>query len=344
MHRVGVVGATGAVGRELLGVLEKREFPCEAPLLFGSKGGQTVESGKWGPLDVSPFSVEGVSGLDVVFLAASGDFAKEYADKIAAVVKTCVVDNSSALRLRDDVPLVVPEVNGHLCKGAKLIANPNCTTAIAIMALAPIFAAFGLRKVVVSTYQAASGAGAAGMRELRDGITPALQNIKDDGCFEGASTAEVFAHPLPFNVVPHIDKFQANGYTKEEMKVTWETKKILGFDPKGDDGPKVSCTAVRIPTLRAHSEAITVETEKPCPAAACLDVLSDAPGLTVKDDPGDNLYPMPLTATGAFDVEVGRVRQNIVFGENGLDLFVCGDQLLRGAALNAVLIAEKALS
>lgn len=343
---VGVVGATGAVGHELLGVLAKRKFPITGkPSLFGSKGGQVVATDAWGDLGVEAYDIEKVKGLDVVFLAASGDFARANADEIASVVKGLVVDNSSALRLRPDVPLVVPEVNGDLCKRSKLIANPNCTTAIAMMALYPLFALFGLKKVIVSTYQAASGAGAAGMKELKQGIaTTGSAHIKDDGCFgEQKLPAEVFVHPLAFNVIPHIDKFQDNLYTKEEMKVSWETKKILGFDFDSPDEPLVSCTAVRIPTLRAHAEAITIETEKPCTPEEARAAFANAPGVRLVDEPANNVYPMPLTATGEYDVEIGRLRRNVVFGDRGLDMFVCGDQLLRGAALNAVLIAEKAL-
>jgi len=348
--QVGIVGATGAVGREILGVLEARGFPVKgAPALFGSKGGQTVEAGKWGNVAVRKFDVEEVRGFDVVFLAASGDFALKYAEEIAAVVaeKGIVVDNSSALRLRADVPLVVPEVNGELCASSKLVANPNCTTAIAMMALYPIFAAFGLKKVIMSTYQAASGAGAAGMAELRSGVADLQDQVREDGRFNADKPFpnDVFAHPLPFNVIPHIDSFQPNLYTKEEMKVTWETKKILGFDPFDNDAePRVSCTAVRIPTLRAHSEAITVETRDPVTPDAARRVLEKFPGVAVVDDPDQQAYPMPLSATGLYDVEVGRIRQNLVFGQNGLDIFVSGDQLLRGAALNAVLIAEKAIN
>ena len=221
------------------------------------------------------------------------------------------------------------------------------------MALFPLFAMFGLKKVIVSTYQAASGAGAAGMAELRDGIALAStggdQFVDPMGRFKEKVPNKEFAHPLAFNVIPHIDKFQDNGYTKEEMKVTWECRKILGFppipsadDPTGADAPpKVSCTAVRIPTLRAHSEAITIETVKPITPQAARDCLTGFPGLYVADDTDNELYPMPITSTGNYDVEVGRIRQNDVFGENGLDFFICGDQLLRGAALNAVLIAEK---
>jgi len=353
--KVGIVGATGAVGKELIGVLEKRGFPCgdAGPSLFGSKGGKSVDTSKWGALTTEAFSLDAVKGFDVVFLAASGTFAEEYARKIGDVLAEggVVVDNSSALRYDDDVPLVVPEVNGALCKDAKVIANPNCTTAIALMALFPLFAAFGLKRVIVSTYQAASGAGKAGMDELKQGISDCVAEgapyLEEDGTFGAEkSVNSEFAHPLAFNVIPHIDKFQDNGYTKEEMKVTWECRKILGFPPlpsEADTGkePKVSCTAVRIPTLRAHSEAITIETEKPITPEAARAALTGFPGLRVADDTANSVYPMPITSTGDYDVEVGRIRRNEVFGENGLDFFVCGDQLLRGAALNAVLVAEK---
>jgi aspartate-semialdehyde dehydrogenase len=354
--KVAIVGATGAVGQEIIGVLEKRGFPVAgSPTLFGSKGGKTVQTGQWGALTTEAFSVEATKGYDVVFLAASGDFAIKYAREIGAGLSEngVVVDNSSALRYDDDVPLVVPEVNGQLCKGAKVVANPNCTTAIALMALYPLFLAFGLKKVIVSTYQAASGAGAAGMAELKAGIANAVQkdstNLEEDGRFGATPIANSeFAHPLAFNVIPHIDKFQANGYTKEEMKVTWECRKVLGFSPIPSDQdtglePKISCTAVRIPTLRAHSEAITIKTEKPVTVEAARAALTGFPGLAIADDTANNLYPMPITSTGNYDVEVGRIRQSEVF-ENGLDFFICGDQLLRGAALNAVLVAEKARS
>ena len=235
----------------------------------------------------------------------------------------------SAFRYDKDIPLVVPEINGDETKKSKLIANPNCTTAIALMALWPLHKLFGLKKVIVSTYQAASGAGQPGMDELQEGTKAVLNG----------ETAEnkIFAHPLPFNVIPHIDKFQENGYTKEEMKVTWETRKICGLP---DDFP-LSCTAVRIPTIRAHSESIVVETEKPVDVAKAKAALKDAPGVLLTDDPESNLYPMPMSATGQYDVQVGRVRKNLVFGDYGLEFFVCGDQLLRGAALNAVLVAEE---
>ncbi|MFA5821301.1 MAG: aspartate-semialdehyde dehydrogenase, partial [Candidatus Gracilibacteria bacterium] len=190
-----------------------------------------------------------------------------------------------------------------------------------------LYKEFGLKKIIVSTYQATSGAGAQAMQELLDQTREVLEGRQ--------AKAVKFAHPIPFNLIPHIDKFQENGYTKEEMKVAWETWKIFG-----DKEIKISCTAVRIPTLRAHSESIVIETEKPVNAEKAREVLSKMSGLKVVDDPSKNLYPMPLNVSGKFDVEVGRIRQNLVFGEHGLEFFVCGDQLLRGAALNAVEIAK----
>jgi aspartate-semialdehyde dehydrogenase len=228
--------------------------------------------------------------------------------------------------------LVIPEINGECTKLSKLIANPNCTTAIGLMALWPLHKAFGLKKIIMSTYQAASGAGQPGMDELLEGTAAYLAGEKP--------TNNIFAHPLPFNVIPHIDVFQENGYTKEEMKVVWESRKICGLP---DDFP-VSCTAVRIPTIRAHSESIVVETEKPVDLALARQVLADQPGLDLVDDTANQQYPMPIGATGQDNVQVGRVRKSLIFGDYGLELFVCGDQLLRGAALNAVLVAEEMIA
>jgi aspartate-semialdehyde dehydrogenase len=327
---VGVIGATGAVGVELINVMFDRKFPVGELTLFASErsAGKTVET-KFGTKTVALFSVEEAKQCDIVFLAVSGDFAKEYAPKIAE--GALVIDNSSAFRLNDDVPLIVPEINGDLAKKAKLIANPNCTTAIAAVALWPLHKAFGLKKVFVSTYQAASGAGQPGMNELREGLASGLkgEEIK----------AEVFSYPLAFNVIPHIDTFQDNGYTREEMKVTWETRKIFG----APDLP-VSCTAVRIPTERTHSESIVVETEKAVTPKEAREVLAKAAGVTLVDDPANLKYPMPMTATKQYNVEVGRIRTNLIFGDHGLELFVAGDQLLKGAALNAVQIAEASIA
>jgi len=327
--RVGVVGATGAVGRELVDVLGRRRFPMSSLRLFASsRSAGTKVKTPLGEAAIEPFSDEAVRDLDLALLAVSGDFAKAHAPRMVEAGVT-VVDNSSAFRLQDEVPLVVPEVNARAIGGAKLIANPNCTTAILVVALEPLRQAFGLRRVIVSTYQAASGAGAEGMAELERETRRVL--------VEGAKAQnEVFRWPLAFNVIPQIDGFQPNGYTREEMKVVWESRKIMGVP----DLP-ISCTAVRIPTMRVHAEAVTIETERPVTPEAAREVLRGAKGVRVVDDPANGLYPMPLTATGQDDVEAGRIRANPVFGDRGLDLFLCGDQLLKGAALNAVQIAER---
>jgi aspartate-semialdehyde dehydrogenase len=284
----------------------------------------------FGDKKVEEFSLAASRECDVVFLAVSGDFALEWVPQITANNGPLVIDNSSAFRYDKDVPLIVPEINIDAAKKSKsrLIANPNCTTAIALMALKPLHDAFGIKRAIISTYQAASGAGAEGMTELQEG-SAAMANGKE-------AVNKVFAHRLPFNLIPHIVKFLEDGYTKEERKVTWETRKIMDLP----DLP-VSCTSVRIPTLRAHAESITIETERKIDMALAYKVLGTFPGLKLTDDVKNNVYPMPLTASTKYDVEVGRVRKNDVFGEYGLDLCVGGDQLLRGAALNAVIIAEE---
>jgi len=332
--KVGIVGATGAVGIEVYDCLFKRNFPVQELHLFASvrSAGKEVDT-PYGKVTIEEFSVEKARMCNIVFLAVSGAFALEHAEAICAGDGPVVIDNSSAFRYKDDIPLIIPEINGHLVAGAKLIANPNCTTAIAAVALWPLHQAFIIKKLIVSTYQAASGAGAEGMEELRVGSLSQLQTGK-------IPDSSVFTHPLPFNVIPHIDKFQENGYTKEEMKVTWETHKIFGVTA---EDLKVTCTAVRIPIMRAHSEAITIETEKRCTAQEARTILAKAPGCKLVDNVTENVYPMPINATSEFDVEVGRIRESLVFEPCGLELFVSGDQLLRGAALNAVLIAEKLL-
>lgn len=327
-YSVGIVGATGAVGEEILSVMEKKNFPVSQLKLFASakSAGKKVESALYGSISMEEFSFEAASKLDVVLLAVSGEFALEWAEKLADA-GVLVIDNSSAFRYRDDVPLCIPEINIKVAKGKRLVANPNCTTSIALMALWPIHQKYTIKKVIMSTYQAASGAGVPGMTELMDGMADIVNG--------GEAKNKVFAHVLPYNVIPHIDVFQENMYTKEEMKVSWESRKIMNAPEM-----KLSCTAVRIPTLRAHSESITLETALPINAADVRLLLSTAAGVEVVDDPLHLKYPMPITATKKWDVEVGRIRNNDVFGEFGLDLFVSGDQLLRGAALNAVNIAE----
>ena len=355
-YKVAIVGATGAVGIEIIRVLHAHAFPLQssissdtaAPSLYASarSSGKVIDT-PYGGLTIKEFDCKKVKdeGYDIVFLCVSGSFSKKYARELGSLNEDgkapLVIDNSSAFRLEDDVPLVVPEINSNsIPDGCKLIANPNCTTAIAVMALWPLHCKFKISKIIMSTYQAASGAGAPGMDELVEGCQKLLgevDEIENFSCETVKSVTKntVFAHPLPFNVIPHIDSFQSNGYTKEEMKVTWETQKIFN-----EPDLRVSCTAVRVPTLRAHSEAITIETVKPITPKLAKDTLETEPGVKVVDCVDELVYPMPLTATKKEDVEVGRFRQSLVFGDQGLDMFVVGDQILRGAALNAVLIAE----
>jgi len=332
---VGIIGCSGAVGEEMLKCLQDRDFPTEKVRLFAKRAaGTVVKTEKYGDITVEEFTLEAAQECEVCLLAVSGDFSTEWSPKISGGPKnTCVIDNSSAWRYTDSVPLVVPEINGGKNSEAPLVANPNCTTAVGAMALYPLHKKYGLKKVIMSTYQAASGAGAEGMAELETGI-------KEFAATGTVSPPEFFAHQLPFNVIPQIDAFQENGYTKEEMKVTWELQKIFGLS----DDVKVSCTAVRVPTLRAHSESIVIETEKKVDPDEARELLKNSEGVKVVDDPGSLLYPMPLNATGNYDVEVGRIRQSIIFGDKGLEFFVSGDQLLRGAALNCVIIAEQAVA
>ncbi|HEX2863575.1 MAG TPA: aspartate-semialdehyde dehydrogenase [Deinococcales bacterium] len=324
--RVAIVGATGAVGREFLHLLEQTTLPVTELLLYASprSAGSRLEfSGRETAVQALP---DGPLPADVVLASAGAGLSRaRAADWVAG--GAVIIDNSSAFRMDDNVPLVVPEVNGEAALNHQgIIANPNCTTAIAVVAVAPLHRAFGVRRMIVSTYQATSGAGAKGMDELLHG-TRAFLDARE-------TTPSAFPHPIAFNLIPHIDVFLDNGYTKEEMKVVWETRKIMGTP----DLP-VSCTAVRVPTLRAHAESITLELERPATPDEARAVLAGAPGVRVTDDPARRDYPMPLVATGRKDVDVGRVRASLVF-PGGLDLFVCGDQLLKGAAWNAVQIAE----
>jgi len=330
MKKIGIIGSTGAVGQEILEVLAEKKFPFSDLHLYASarSAGKTIKT-PFGETIIEEFSVESAGECDIVFIAVGGDFAKEFAPQLAEKgVK--VIDNSSAFRRNINVPLVIPQINKSKISDHNIIANPNCTTAILGMPLYPIYKEFGLKKVIVSTYQATSGSGQPGMNELINESKNYLagEEVKND----------IFAYPIPFNLIPHIDVFQENDYTKEEMKVTWETQKIFN-----NEKIKISCTAVRIPTLRAHAESVTIETEKPVNVARVREILSQAEGVDLVDEISENQYPMPLTATKKYNVEVGRIRKNIVFGEHGLDFFVCGDQLLRGAALNAVEIAEELL-
>lgn len=300
-YSIGIVGATGAVGKEIRNCLEDRGIiEVDKLRFFGSErsAGKTVTTKNHGDVEIELFDVDAARECDVVFLAVDGDFSLAHAEAISKGDDGAVViDNSSAFRYKPEIPLVVPEINGECTKKSKLIANPNCTTAIGLMALWPLIKTFGVKKVIMSTYQASSGAGQPGMDELTEGTKKYLEG--DMKSHDGIEN-KIFAYPLPFNVIPQIDKFQENGYTKEEMKVTWETRKICDL---GDDVP-ISCSAVRIPTIRAHSEVIILETEKEVDIELARKILEEAPGVLVKDDPETLTYPMPLTATGSY--EIGR--------------------------------------
>jgi aspartate-semialdehyde dehydrogenase len=328
--KLAIVGASGAVGHELLSVLEKSNLQYTELRLYASpRSAGTVLTCRGQKLTVE-IMPEGTIEADVILASAGGSISKSQAP-IWAAGGAVVIDNSSAFRYDDQIPLIVPEINGdvleqHDWSEGGIVANPNCTTAIAVMVLAPIHQKYGIKRAIISTYQATSGAGAKGMSELLEQTKNALE--------EKPVVSEVFAHSIVFNVIPHIDSFQDNGYTKEEMKVAWETRKIMRAP-----NIRLSCTAVRIPTLRTHSEAITLELENPADPAEVRTLLGTAPGVEVRDNPSQKLYPMPLTASGKYDVEVGRIRSSQVF-DGGIDLFVAGDQLLKGAALNAVQIAE----
>ncbi len=325
--KIAILGATGVVGNETLKCLEalKVEFD-ELILLASARSAGKVLSTPFDNITVQEVNEAAFEGTNYAIFSAGGETSKHWAP-IANKKGCTVIDNSSAFRYQDEIPLIVPEINSDATGNAKLIANPNCTTAILAVALYPIYKNFGLKRVIASTYQATSGGGKAAMDELEAQTKNYLERK------EISNTN--FAHPIPFNLIPQIDKFQENGYTREEMKVTWETRKIFGVPDL-----KISCTAVRIPTFRAHAESVTVETEKPINPDQVREILKKSPSVKVVDDPENLQYPMPLTSTKKFDVEVGRIRKNDVFGDHGLDFFVCGDQLLKGAALNAVQILQ----
>ncbi|MDD2716663.1 MAG: aspartate-semialdehyde dehydrogenase [Candidatus Wallbacteria bacterium] len=324
---IGIFGVTGAVGQELLSVIERKSFPVRNLRVFAStrSAGKKIDT-YLGKVIVEDAGTADFTGLDLAFFAIGGGWPRENAPK-ATAAGCYVIDNSSTFRYDKNVPLIIPQVNPEAIGKSKLIANPNCTTAIAIIPIYHVYKKFGIRKAIFSTYQAASGAGTEGITELLSTTREYL-----DG---NPGRHEVFPHPLAFNLIPQIDVFQKNGYTKEEMKVVWETRKILG-----NENLAISCTAVRIPTVRAHSEAITLETDKKITPTAVKKLFSDVDGLDLVDDPASQRYPMPIQSAGKYNVEVGRIRQSLVFGMHGIDFFVSGDQLLRGAALNAVEIGE----
>lgn len=326
-YRIAIVGATGAVGVEILRVLERRNFPVKDLVLLASarSAGKTLDfKGKAYP--VTELGADAFAGVDYAFFSAGATRSREFiphARKAGAVV----VDNSSAFRMDPKIPLVVPEINpGDLKNHGGVIANPNCCAAILGVALWPLHEAATIRKIVVSTYQSASGAGAAAMQELEDQV----------GSFvKGEPIAKkVFPHQIAFNVFSHNTKVAENGYNEEENKLIEETRKMF-------HAPDLAIvpTCIRVPVLRAHSESVVIETAKPLSPAEAKAILEKAPGITVVDDAASNTYPMPLDASGKLDVLVGRIRADLS-QPNGLALFVSGDQLLKGAAWNAVQIAE----
>lgn len=326
---IAIVGASGAVGQEFLRVLDEQNFPIDNLRLFGSKrsAGQTrTFRGKEIVIEELTHDSD-FSGVDIAFTSAGAGTSKEYADLITAH-GTLMIDNSSAFRMDADVPLVVPEVNGEdaLDRPRNIIGNPNCTTIQMVVALKPIENLSHIKRVRVATYQAASGAGAAAMDELR---TQYVQIANGE-----EPTVEKFKYQLAYNVIPHVDVFTDNDYTKEEMKMFNETRKIMHSDIR------VSATCVRVPVLRAHSEAIWVETEEPLSLEAVSDAFEKAPGLVVcEEKDGEKFYPMPLHIADKDPVYVGRLRKDLC-DENGLSFWVVGDQIKKGAALNAVQIAQ----
>lgn len=326
---VAVAGATGAVGVEMIKTLEKRNFPVRNLKLLASarSAGKTLKF-KGEDVKVEEMTENSFRGVDIALFSAGGDISKAFRPAVVGS-GAIMIDNSSAFRMEEDVPLVVPEVNSEDVKWNKgVIANPNCTTAIMLVAVAPLHRAKGLKRLVAATYQAASGAGAKGMQEL---LLQTRQILNGEPI-----EPKAFAHRIAFNLIPHIDVFQENGYTKEELKMLNESRKMLHLPEL-----MISCTCVRIPALRAHSEALNLEFENEITPEEARQILAAAPGVQLVDDPAAKRYPMPVDATEKYDVLVGRIRQDISrHDKRGLDIFVSGDQLLKGAALNAVQIAE----
>lgn len=326
--KVAIVGVSGAVGQEFIRVLEERNFPVDELVLFGSER----SAGKVYQFRNKEYKVKELKhnddfmGIDIALTSAGAGISREFAADITRF-GTIMIDNSSAFRYDDDVPLVVPEVNAADAKNRprNIIANPNCSTIQMVVALKPIEELSHIRRIHVATYQAASGAGASAIAELEGQIRQLASGEE--------LTVKKFPYQLAMNIIPHIDVFLENDYTKEEMKMLWETQKIMHSDVQ------VSATCVRIPVARSHSEAIWVETEEPLNAGQVKEAFSKAAGLTLIDNPSEKQYPMPLFVSGKDDVYVGRVRKDLA-NPNGITFWCVGDQIKKGAALNAVQIAE----
>ena len=326
-YTVAIVGATGAVGVEMIKVLERRRFPVEKLVLLASARsvGKTLPF-NGGTVAVAELTENSFAGVDIALFSAGGGISAKFAPH-AVKAGAVVVDNSSHFRMDPDVPLVVPEINGADAKHHKgIIANPNCTTAITLMALSPLHKAFGVKRVVASSYQAVSGTGAQAIAELKAQVEAIAAGRPVE--------KSVYPHQIAFNVLPHVDSFLDTGYTKEEMKMQNEARRILHLPEF-----KASVTCVRVPVYRAHSIAVNAEFERPVSVEEARKVLTGVAGLELVDDPKGNQYPLPLYVAEKDNCQVGRIRIDCAL-ENGLAFWVAGDQLLKGAALNAVQIAE----
>ena len=324
---VAVLGASGAVGQELLQLLAERDFPvAELSLLASARSAGSTQQWNGQTLTVAEVNQESFRGIDLVLASAGGSVSRLWREAITGS-GAVMVDNSSAFRMEEGVPLVVPEVNPDAAfSNSGVIANPNCTTILLTLALAPLAAKRTIRRVVVSTYQSASGAGARAMEELKQ-----LSKVVLDG---GTPVSEVLPHPLAFNLFLHDSPLQENSYCEEEMKMVNETRKIMGLK----DLP-FTATCVRVPVLRAHSEAVNIAFDQPFPVEEARSLLKQAPGVELIEDVASNRFPMPTDVTGRDPVAIGRIRQDIS-DPNALELWLCGDQIRKGAALNAVQIAE----
>ena len=325
---IAIVGVTGAVGVEMLKTLEKRNFPVGqlTPLASARSAGKTLPF-RGEELTVREMTQHSFAGVDIALFSAGGGTSEAFAPA-AVEAGAVVVDNSSAFRMDDSVPLVVPEINASDVAGHKgIIANPNCSTIVTVMALHPLHQAFGVKRMFASTYQAVSGSGAMGIAELERQVGEINEGRE--------VTREVYPHQIAFNVLPHVDVFLDNGYTKEEMKMVHESRKIMGLPHF-----QASVTCVRVPVYRAHSIAVSAEFEKPVSLELAREAIGAAPGIDLNDDVAANGYPLPLELAGRDNCQVGRIRKDCAM-ENGLSFWVAGDQLLKGAALNAVQITEE---
>lgn len=326
-YHVAIVGATGAVGAELLRVIERRSFPVASLRALSSarSAGKSI-SFRGESVKVEELTADSFDKIDIAFFSAGGDVSRKFVPS-AKAAGAVSIDNTSAFRMDAEVPLIIPEINPDDARQHHgVIANPNCTTAVALMALYPLHRAFGVKRVFAASYQAVSGSGQRAIDELREQVVASVQDRQ--------STPKIYPHPIAFNVLPHVDSFLETGYTKEEMKFQNEGRKIMHLPEF-----RASITCVRVPVYRAHSVAVSAEFERKVSVEQAHEVLAKAPGLELVDEPNKSRYPMPLTVAGRDNCEVGRVRLDCAL-DNGLSFWVSGDQLLKGAALNAVQIAE----